>query len=302
MRGRAVATRPPRRSPDTPPPTDRAVTTRVRTIVFGEGDVGIHCGRRSARSLGRAGVVVEDGAARSTALGEALLSAADPVWLVRAGAWLPRRGPVSFPPPSRTRRPLCALGAIGPLKAALDDYGAGWAEPRAATGGDLDGSRLAPLPPLASVFLEPALAGALGARLAGGEALPGALETVLRHQRARVVRYAPLDVHADRALRVAQVVTSLQHGGAERAALSLAPALPRQGRSTLLVALGGPTRASFEIPPDTLDLPWERHLDRQARVAPLLDALSAFGADVVHAHLLDAGEVRRLGASGLPLG
>src|SRR5258707_4767201 len=55
------------------------------------------------------------------------------------------------------------------------------------------------------------------------------------------------------------------------------------------------------IPPDPLDLSWERHLDREARVAPLLDALAAFGADVVHAHLLDAGEVRRLGASGLPL-
>src|SRR5258708_5585383 len=128
MRSGAVATRPPRRSPDTPPPTDRAVTTRVRTIVFGEGDVGIPCGRRSARSLGRAGVVVEDGAARSTALGEALLSAADPVWLVRAGAWLARRGPVSFPPPSRTGRPLCALGAIVPLKAALDDDEAGLAQ------------------------------------------------------------------------------------------------------------------------------------------------------------------------------
>jgi hypothetical protein len=110
-----------------------------------------------------------------------------------------------------------------------------------------------------------------------------------------------LDVHADRALRVAQVVTSLQHGGAERAALSLAAALPRMGRRTLLVALGGPTRASFEIPPDTLDLSWERHPDREGRVAPLLDALAGFGADVVHAHLLEADEVHRLGASGLPV-
>jgi len=276
------------------------VTTRVRTIVFGQGDVGIHCGRRTAKSLGRAGVVVEQGAG-SVALGEALVCTADPVWLVRAGAWPARGGPVSFPPPSRTGRPLCALGAIVALTAAADDEEAGWAETLAVTGGDLDGRRLAPLPPLASVFLEPALARALGARLAGGEALSGALETVLRDQRARVVRYAPLDVHADRALRVAQVVTSLQHGGAERAALSLAAALPRQGRPTLLVALGGPTRASFVIPPDALDLSWERHLDREARVVPLLDALAAFGADVVHAHLLEAGEVRRLGAGGVPL-
>ncbi|HEY8149782.1 MAG TPA: glycosyltransferase, partial [Vicinamibacteria bacterium] len=277
------------------------MTARVRTIVFGEDQVGIHCGRRTARSLGRAGVVAEDGATHSIALGERLVSAADPVWLVRAGAWLARRGPVSFPPPSRTGRPLCALGAIVPLTAAPDEDEAGWADALAATGGDLDGRRLAPLPPLASAFLEPALAGALGRRLAGGDTLRGALETVLRDQRARVVRYAPLDVHADRALRVAQVVTSLQHGGAERAALSLAAALPRMGRRTLLVALGGPTRASFEIPPDTLDLSWERHPDREGRVAPLLDALAGFGADVVHAHLLEADEVHRLGASGLPV-
>jgi glycosyltransferase involved in cell wall biosynthesis len=277
------------------------VTARVRTIVFGEDQVGIHCAPRTGRSLGRAGVVAEDGATRSTALGERLVSAADPVWLVRAGAWLARRGPVSFPPPSRTGRPLCALGAIVPLTAAPDEDEAGWAETLAVTGGDLDGRRLAPLPPLASVFLEPALAGALGRRLAGGDALRGALETVVRDQRARVVRYAPLDVHADRALRVAQVVTSLQHGGAERAALSLAAALPRRGRPTLLVALGGPTRASFEIPPDTLDLSWERRPDREGRVAPLLDALAAFGADVVHAHLLEADEVHRLGTSGLPV-
>jgi glycosyltransferase involved in cell wall biosynthesis len=277
------------------------VTAPVRTIVFGEGDVGIHCARRTATSLRRAGVVLEDGASASTAIGETLVSAADPIWLVRAGAWLTRRGPVSFPPPSRTGRPLCALGAIVPLTVASDADEARWADTLAVTGGDLDGRRLAPLPPLASVFLEPALARALGRRLAGGDTLPGALEAVLRDQRARVVRYAPLDVHADRALRVAQVVTSLQHGGAERAALSLAAALPRWGRPTLLVALGGPTRASFEIPPDTLDLSWERHLDREGRVAPLLDALAAFGTDVVHAHLLEAGEVRRLGASGLPL-
>src|SRR5258708_8951905 len=98
MRSGAVATRHPRRSPDTPPPTDRAVTTRVRTIVFGEGDVGIPCGRRSARSLGRAGVVAEDGAARSTALGEALLPAADPVKLGRACARLRRPLPLRLSP------------------------------------------------------------------------------------------------------------------------------------------------------------------------------------------------------------
>lgn len=276
------------------------MTGPVRTIVLGETGEGTHLAPRTRRSLARAGIAADDAAASPT-LGEALASASEPVWLLRAGAWLARRGPVSFPPPSRTGRPLCALGAIVPLLAAPDADEASWAETLAVTGGDFDGKRLSPLPPLASVFLESPLARALGPRLAGGAPLEAALGAVLSETRARVVRYASLDVQAGRALRVAQVVTSLQQGGAERVALGLAGALPRLGVPTLLVALGGPTRAAFTAPPGALDLSWQRHLDREGRIAPLLDALAAFGADVVHTHLLEGSEVRRLGAGGLPL-
>ena len=271
----------------------------VRTIVFDEGDGGIHRAPRTRRSLAGAGVLADD--TPRAALGEMLASAPDPVWLVRAGAWLARRGPIAFPPPSRTGRPLCALGAIVAATESPNAEEARWAETLAVTGGDLDGKRLSPLPPLASVFLEPAVARDLGERLAGGAPIDVALEAAVRTHRARVVRYAPLDVHARPELRVAQVVTSLQQGGAERVALSLAAALPRLGASTLLVALGGPTRASFAAPPDALLLSWHRHLDREGRIAPLLDALAAFGADVVHAHLLETSEVRRLSAGGVPI-
>jgi hypothetical protein len=273
-----------------------AVAAPLRTIVFGEDDAAGHLGPRTRRSLARAGLLTQD-----ATLGEALESAAGAVWLVRAGAWRARRGPISFPPSSRTGRPLCALGAILPLTAAPDEDEARWAETLAATGGDLDGRRLSPLPPPASVYLEGPLARALGPRLAGGAPFEAALEDTLRASRARVVRYPPLDVHAGRALRVAQVVTSLQQGGAERVALSLAQALPKLGAPTLLVALGGPTRASFAAPPGLLDLAWQRRLDREARIVPLLQALDAFGADVVHAHLLEGNEVRRLGTGGIPL-
>ena len=273
-----------------------AVAAPLRTIVFGEDDAAGHLGPRTRRSLARAGVLTED-----ATLGEALESAAGAVWLVRAGVWRARRGPISFPPSSRTGRPLCALGAILPLTAAPDEDEARWAETLAATGGDLDGRRLSPLPPPASVYLEGPLARALGPRLAGGAPFEASLEDTLRASRARVVRYPPLDVHAGRALRVAQVVTSLQQGGAERVALSLAQALPKLGAPTLLVALGGPTRASFAAPPGLLDLAWQRRLDREARIVPLLQALDAFGADVVHAHLLEGNEVRRLGTGGIPL-
>jgi glycosyltransferase involved in cell wall biosynthesis len=271
----------------------------VRTIVFDDGDGGIHRALRTRRSLAAAGFLAEDTAA--AALGGTLACASDPVWLVRAGAWLARRGPIVFPAPSRTGRPLCALGAMVGTTASLSAEEASWTETLAVTGGDLDGKRLSPLPPLASVFLDPTVARPLGERLAGGAPMDVALEAALRASRARVVRYAPLDVHARPELRVAQVVTSLQQGGAERVALSLAAALPRLGAATLLVALGGPTRASFAAPPDALDLSWHRHLDREGRVAPLLDALAAFGADVVHAHLLETSEVRRLSACGIPI-
>jgi len=228
------------------------VTAPVRTIVFGEGDAGGPLVTRTRRSLGRAGVSTEDAGAAPLALGEALGSAPDAVWLVRAGAWLARPGPVSFPPPSRTGRPLCALGAVVPRADAAEAEAGRWTETLAATGGDLDGKRLSPLPPLASVFLEPPLARLLGEGLRAGAPIEVALDAALRAGPARVVRYAALDVHAGRALRVAQVVTSLQQGGAERVALSLAAALPRLGLPTLLVALGGPTRASFPAPPGAL--------------------------------------------------
>ena len=277
------------------------MTAPVRTIVYGEGDAGGHLASRTLRSLARAGLSAEDAGTDARALGAALASASDAVWVVRGGAWLARPGPVAFPPPSRTGRPLCAVGAIVPRADAVDADAERWTETLAATGGDLDGKRLSPLPPLASVFLEPPLARLLGEGLCRGALLEVALDAALRAGPARVVRYAALDVHAGHALRVAQVVTSLQQGGAERVALSLAAALPRLGLPTLLVALGGPTRASFPAPPGALDLSWHRDLDREGRVTPLLDALAAFGADVVHAHLLETSEVRRLGASGLPV-
>ena len=277
------------------------MTAPVRTIVYGASEAEGHLAPRTQRSLQRAGLSAEDAGADARAFGAALASASDAVWLVRAGAWLVRPGPVSFPPPSRTGRPLCALGAIVPRGDAADADAGRWMETLAATGGDLDGKRLSPLPPMASVFLEPPLARLLGDGVRSGAPVDVALDAALRAGPARVVRYASLDVHVGRALRVAQVVTSLQQGGAERVALSLAATLPRLGLPTLLVALGGPTRASFPPPPGALDLSWHRDLDREARVTPLVGALAEFGADVVHAHLLESSEVRRLGASGLPV-
>jgi glycosyltransferase involved in cell wall biosynthesis len=279
-------------SPASLPRTDASGAARV--VVFGEPPRPSYLARRTVRSLMRAGLMP----AREP-LARVLASAPGPVWLVREGAWRTIRAPFDPPPPSRTGRPLCALGAVvaAPGSAAGTEEER-WARVLARTGGDLDTVPAEGLPPLASVWLEPPLVGALGRRWAAGEDLGDALAAVLLEARARVVRHRPLDVHADLRLRVAQLVTSVQQGGAERIAIDLADELPRIGIATSLIALGGPTRAAFAVPAGTVDLAWERRLDRSAS---LLEALAGFGADVIHGHLLDGADVRRLAAADLPL-
>src|SRR5262249_63789 len=110
--------------------------------------------------------------------------------------------------------------------------------------------------------------------------------------------YPPLDVYQDPALRVAQVVTTLQQGGAERIALDLARGLGRYGVRSLLVALGRPTRAAFPAPAGTLDL---SGVPPRRRTPPLADVLRPGAVDVVHAHLLDRDDVRHLTGQGMPV-
>lgn len=119
---------------------------------------------------------------------------------------------------------------------------------------------------------------------------------LLKRGGCRLVHLPQLDVHLDERLRVIQVVTTLQIGGAERVAMDLAAELNQQGVSTLLVALGAPGRAIFPSPGAFLDLSEARD-----RIASLLAATAGFGADLVHAHLLSAVELRALSASGPPV-
>src|SRR5262249_27779874 len=114
----------------------------------------------------------------------------------------------------------------------------------------------------------------------------------------RVVRVPAFDVHASSALRVVEVTTSLQQGGAERMAIDLTLGLRARGVATLLAVLGRPTRKTFEAPEETLDV---SSLGRAARIDAIAGAAIVHGADVIHAHLLDGDETRRLAASGIPL-
>ncbi|WP_437524766.1 glycosyltransferase [Sorangium sp. So ce726] len=281
---------------------------RPLCAVFAEAPAHRARAGRTLRALRLAGLAPVDlTAAPLAAAAEEL--AAGPVWLVRGGAWpAPSAAiePDPFPPPSDTGLPLCALGAVlAPIDLAAPSApeadAAAWAELLRATGGELSraarGRRAPGLPRVASVYLDGTLAAGVAARLGAGEPLDAALQGELGARRARVVRHAPLDVCDDAALRVAQVVTSLQQGGAERIAIDLARELPRRGVRSLVCAVYRPTRATFAAPAGALDLS-EARGDREARFDALARGLAAWGADLAHAHLLDAEDLARLSARG----
>lgn len=114
----------------------------------------------------------------------------------------------------------------------------------------------------------------------------------------RVIRHSPLDVSFDPRPRLLQVITSLQRGGAERLALDLHAELPRHRVSTCLMTLGSPTRAPFPAPADVI----QRRLppDPALRASEITQMAQQFGADAVHAHLVDGDTLAALDPN-LPL-
>lgn len=228
-----------------------------------------------------------------------------PVWLLRAGAW--PRAPIGatppWPAPSHTGTPLCALGAVCPAPGApaLSREAAAWLDLLRSTGGELSRAtrRGRAAPPAASVYLDAVLAPQVFGRVERGEPLEVALAATLRDHRARVVRHAPLDVFDDSALRVAQVVTSVQQGGAERVSVELAAELPRLGVRSRVFALYAARRAALPCPPDTIEIaalaPGASELELIDRMAR---ELAVWGTDLAHTHLLDARQLERLAARG----
>src|SRR5262249_10951198 len=116
----------------------------------------------------------------------------------------------------------------------------------------------------------------------------------------RVVRFSPLDVRDDPRLRVLQVITSLQRGGAERLTLDLTAELSRMGRSCRIVTLGRSTREAFDPPAGMVDLA-ELGLDGGARAEAVGRIARTFAADLIHGHLLDAEDISQIAAQSTPL-
>ncbi len=229
-----------------------------------------------------------------------------PLWLIRAGT-IPRGVAHWFLPPPNGK-PLCAFGLFGNysvqntpranelLRDALRHETvqcacetAGWHGLQQESGGDFcTVERLhEKLPRVASVFLNAPQT--LSKCIGESSSIDAAIRVWLSSSPARCVRLPHLDVFDDPALRVAQVVTSLQRGGAERIALELARELPRCGVRPLLFALGSPMRAAFATPEENVEFPPGRN--RAEHVRSFAARAVALGCDAVHAHLLSADDM-----------
>lgn len=218
------------------------------------------------------------------------------VWLVRAGAFPVWRGTWAPPPPSALAMPLAALGAtLRSPTAGHEKRALVFEQWLAETGGDFSNAKINQLPTLSSVYLDRPLANVISVKLAAGTNLDGALLACMQAKRARVVRFSPLDVLEDEALRVALVVTSLQQGGAERMVLDLAAALPKYGVRPRIITLGAPTRTPFDAPKGTIDLMREKD-----RILALAQVCQNEAIDVIHAHLVTGDDLKRLRQLGAP--
>lgn len=268
----------------------------MRAIVFSARPSDLDRAGRSARALRMAGVSVLDFAEASwTELLGRIQADARPVWLLRAGAWPAR--PFTPPSASATGKPLIAIGGLEPSADIVADAtpeAIDWQRRLHQSGGVF---RPETMPSPLSVWIDE--------RVVDTMADAGDLESSLRLAAsaagARIVHYGGLDVHDDPTLRIAEVVTSAQRGGAERIALDLSVGLKQHGFRSRLVILGRPTRAPFEVPSDTIDAsglggPGPDHRARRAA-----RRLVAEGIDLVHGHLLDRDTVAAFRARSLPI-
>ena len=279
------------------PPVGRLRDGQIRAFVYVTQPGDAYRVGRTLRSLRAAGIAAEQIDAPTGQQLEAILSAGGPLLFLRAGTWLVQSGVLALPLSSATGKGLCALGALRvPRDSEPDTARAAlaWTELFARTGGDFAPVHSFPEP--VALFLDSIATAALAEK--GASTLEEVVRTAL--EQFRVVRYAPLDVYDDRGLRVLQVITTLHRGGAERMTLDLMAGLPACNVRARLATLGRPLREAFAAPAGTLDLSGAAR-NPEARAAELARLATAFGADLVHGHLLTGSDAHRISAAGVPL-
>lgn len=234
---------------------------------------------RTLRALGERGI-----AARivPVALLADRLDCARPAWLLRAGA-VPDRLP-ALPAPAAGRSGTTYLGV------EHDDAGRlapGW---QALVDGQ--GGRMAPgAPPLPRWVVACVEApAALGRALRRGQSMQAALAGECMTARSVVATGIRARWSAD--VRVGLLIGTLHRGGAERVTLDLSTHLPACGIATRLVTCFEPKRDALDAPADAVRL-YEQAGGGDV-VARADRAFKRWGADIVHAHLVEAPVLRRL--------
>ena len=234
---------------------------RPRCFVWTTQGEGPWLAARTVRALERLGIEAE--CVAEPELADVVSKVGEPVWLLRAGSW-PERAPAVTS--SATGRSLLGFGAV------LGE----------------------PAWHAASLLVEDP------SRLAGTRDL-GAMVTAMRSQgELRVLRIHSLDVHYSAQLRIGQIVTTLHRGGAERVALSVHEGLAKHGIASSFLVLDRPQRETYPEPDGTVRL-YDGPQGRAERMAALASYAEDEGLDLLHAHLLNGGELRTLARRGLPV-
>lgn len=235
----------------------------MRGIVFAPNAADVALVERTERSLARAGVAELRWVFGEAALARVLLETREPILVIRAGAWLLSEGPLAVRP-SATGLPLAAF--------EKNDN---------------------------CVYLEKEPAHEMAGLIATWPWVE-VLGDLRNNWRFRRVELPELRTAFDGALRILQVVTTIQVGGAERVTLDLAEELNRQGQRAWVAALGRAPRAGFSTPRGFYDLaPVGRSIAARTEVFEKIARQQHL--DVLHAHLLSAEEMEPLLATGLPL-
>ncbi len=276
----------------------------MRAILFCREPAHVRFEGRTRRSLAAAGVTCIINAPDWNCAVVQMRAANEPLLLIASGAWFTTDAALPLVPSSATGKPLIAFGATRatPIATWRDEAESeAWTEWQRRTGGSFRRSlwRTPPLPEPACVYLEPAAARALAALALKSAQLSWAISQ-LADMQCRAARLAELDVYFEPRLRIVQLVTTIQIGGAERVTLDLAGELRQLGHAVCVAAWGKPTRLAFPAPANFADL---SHLpvDPEQRATSVANLCGSFGADLVHAHLIRAREAQAIRSRGLPL-
>ena len=214
------------------------------------------------------------------------------LWLISAGAWSSRTV-INCP---QSAQPLALIGATTELPA---QPGAPtlpikpWCDSLQLHGGDLK-NHVNELPEVQSLWINSA-----AIRDAGDDISMTALLKRAATAGWRIVRHAPFDVHFDDRMRVLEVITSLQRGGAERVALDLHCTIESRALTSRLCALGSPTRQPFPTPQHTVSLA-KLPFDPISRAEGIDEIARRLGMDLIHGHLLEALTIEWLDAKAWP--